>query len=147
MLFIINSIPLAGEAEDVGLQTDGSLQSITFICKPPGAQKGSAGDVGHLFIINLVGRVRRAMIVGVSLGVIPHNGYSVFCEISIVAAACGVVPRTVIGDKGETAHLHILFQPIAEERIRGSVEIGEMLGVIYRATAYHIKVDIGRNMR
>ena len=121
--------------------------SIVFVCQAPGTKEGGTDDVRHLFIVYLIGGIRRHVTIGVSLGVIPYNRNSVLGKPGIVATADGLVPCTIIGDKGEAAQFHILFKPIAESGMRGRIEIGYMLGIIDRSTAYHIKVHIGRNLR
>ena len=57
------------------------------------------------------------MIIGVSLGMIPYNGDSILGKIGIVATAYGIVPRTIIRNKGEAIYCHIIFQPIAKNRM------------------------------
>ena len=71
--------------------------SILLVGKPPGTQEGSTRNVDQLFIVNPVGRVRWAVIIGVPLGMVPHDGDSVLGKPGIVTATGGVVPRTVIG--------------------------------------------------
>ena len=121
--------------------------SISLIRQAPGTQEGSTRDIKHLFIVNPVGRVRWAVIIGVPLGMVPHDGDSVLGKPGVVAAADGLVPCTIIGDEGEAAQFHILFKPIAESGMRGRIEIGYMLGIVDRSATNHIKVHIGRNMR
>ena len=121
--------------------------SITLICQTPSAKKGGTDDVRHLFIVYLIGGIRRHVTIRVSLCVIPHNGNSVLGKPGVVTTADGLVPCTIIGDEGEATQFHILFKPIAESGMRGRIEIGYMLGIVDRSATDHIKVHIGRNMR
>lgn len=87
------------------------------------------------------------MIVGVAFGVVPHDRHAGTRKRSIVAAAHGVVPRTIVGDKREIITFCVLSEPLPEPGMRRGVEVGQMRWSVKGPTAYHIEIHIGRNTR
>ena len=59
----------------------------------PEIQIGRAGDLDNFFVIDAVCVVRRLVIVGMTVGMIPDDGDVTFCERSVVAATYRTVAR------------------------------------------------------
>ena len=78
-----------------------------------------------------------------AVGVIPDDGDAGTGERGIVTSAHGVVPGTVVGLQLQSVAGDVPFQPFAEGRMGGCVEVDYVLrlfGLV--VTPYHVEVEI-----
>lgn len=75
----------------------------------PEIQIGRAGDLDNFFVIDSVCVIRRLVIVGMAVGMIPDDGDVTFRERSVVAAAYRTVPGTIIRLELQPVILHIVL--------------------------------------
>ena len=109
----------------------------------PEIQIGRAGDLDNFFVIDAVCVIRRLVIVGMTVGMIPDDGDVTFCERSVVAAAYRTVPGTVIRLELQPVLLHIVFEPFTESGMGLGVEIDHMFRFrLVVVAADHVEVDV-----
>ena len=83
------------------------------------------------------------MVVRVSGRVVPDDRDIAQCERSVVAAADGPVPCTVVWSQVQTVFFHAVFQPVPEYRMRFRVEIHEVPRIrLVSIAAYHVIIQV-----
>ena len=92
-----------------------------LVGKTPCAQVGQTCNVRKFPIVYLVGRVGRAVIVGMPFSMIPNYRNSSPSERYIVTAAKKILRCLAERFKGKTVILHVGMQPLAEKRIPGCI--------------------------
>ena len=88
----------------------------------PCCEERGTRDVGQLGIVDGVRLVRRLVVVGLCVGVIPDDRHTLDVERTLVAASYGVVPLTIAGVELERISVDVVLEPVAERRMSVSIE-------------------------
>ena len=87
------------------------------------------------------------MVIRMSVCMIPDDRDVSLGEGSIVAAAHGTVPGTVIGFELQPILFDVVFQPVAEDRMRFRIEINHVAGLrLVIISPNHIEVEVSLDL-
>ena len=116
---------------------------FVFVGKIPGVEESCFGYFYHFFPVQPVGVVRRLVVIGMSVCVVPDDGDVAQGKRSIVTSSRGAVPGAVVRLQAQAVACNVLLQPVAEYGVGGGVEVDNvlrLLGLI--VTAYHVEIEI-----
>lgn len=113
----------------------------------PCCEERGTRDVGQLGIVDGVGLVRRLIVVGLCVGVIPDDRHTLEVERALVAASDGVVPWTIAGVELERISVDVVLEPVAEHGMSVSIEVDHICGVLRLVVAtHHVEVEISLHL-
>ena len=113
----------------------------------PCCEERGTRDVGQLGIVDGVRLVRRLVVVGLCVGVIPDDWHTLEVERALVAASNGVVPWTVAGVELERISVYVVLEPVAESGMSVSIEVYHVCGVLRLVVAtHHVEVEIALHL-
>ena len=92
---------------------------FVFVGKIPGVEESCFGYFYHFFPVQPVGVVRRLVIIGMSVCVVPDDGDVAQGKRSIVTSSRGAVPGAVVRLQAQAVACNVLLQPVAEYGVGG----------------------------